>query len=271
MGDAVVHALGDGADHLDGVLARGGRRRPAGEVLAGQLLPAHREVIAHVGHRRAAQPRADVVPAEPAQGLVAARVVAVSAEVGHVDPADERDLAVDHDRLLVVAVERVLARVGLDADPGLAREGLQPGLRPPCALGERAGTGAPAQASSAHVDALGGLGQQGAEDRRRVSADELEMGGGVPAGDVHVLARPGDRLGDGGEGLLAVDQHVEPAAGPRRWIAGGPHAIVGRVERPRPAETSQPAGVLERTAASTPSPTAASELGDQRGKTGGHA
>ena len=40
------------------------------------------------------------------------------------DAADESDLAVHHHRLLMVAVERMLARVGLAADPRPARERL---------------------------------------------------------------------------------------------------------------------------------------------------
>jgi hypothetical protein len=47
-------------------------------------------------------------------------VVAVAAEVGHVDTANERDLAIDHQRLLVVAVKRVLAGIELAADLRLA-------------------------------------------------------------------------------------------------------------------------------------------------------
>ena len=68
------------------------------------------------------EPRGDVVPAEPSAGLVGRDVEAVAGVVGQVDPADERELAVDHDRLLVVAVERVLPRVGLAADAGPAGE-----------------------------------------------------------------------------------------------------------------------------------------------------
>jgi hypothetical protein len=39
------------------------------------------------------------------------RVVAIPAEVGHVDPADEGDVTVDDHRLLVVAVEGMLTRI----------------------------------------------------------------------------------------------------------------------------------------------------------------
>ena len=61
-------------------------------------------------------PRGDVVPADRASYRVLAGVEAVTAERREVDPADEGDLAVDDDQLLVVAVERPLARVQRDVD-----------------------------------------------------------------------------------------------------------------------------------------------------------
>jgi hypothetical protein len=38
---------------------------------------------------------------------------------GEVDPADERDAAVDHGELLMVTVKRSLLRVERDPDPGI--------------------------------------------------------------------------------------------------------------------------------------------------------
>ena len=118
--DRVVHAVGDRPHDLDRVLAGVGRGRRAVQRLPGQLAPAQREVIVDVGDRGAAQARPDVVPAEPAPRRVVARVEPVAGVVGHVDSADERELAVDDHGLLVVAVERMLAGVGLAADPGIA-------------------------------------------------------------------------------------------------------------------------------------------------------
>jgi hypothetical protein len=54
LGNPFVHVLRDSADHLDGVLAAGRRRGTARQRLAGELLPAHREVVAHVRHSRTA-------------------------------------------------------------------------------------------------------------------------------------------------------------------------------------------------------------------------
>ena len=51
------------------------------------------------------------MPAQGATHRMFAGVKAVAAERGEVDPTDERDLAVDDDELLVVAVHRALVRV----------------------------------------------------------------------------------------------------------------------------------------------------------------
>ena len=107
------------------VFVAGGRRRGwSARPLARQLQPAKREVVGHVRHRRTAKARGDVVPAEPPARAVLLGVEPIAGVVGQIDAADERELAVDHDRLLVVTVERMLARVGLAPDPRPADEGL---------------------------------------------------------------------------------------------------------------------------------------------------
>ena len=63
-----------------------------------------------------------VVPAEPAAHRVLAGVVAIAAERGDVDTADERDLAVDDHELLVMAVHRTLMRVELAAHARSSRD-----------------------------------------------------------------------------------------------------------------------------------------------------
>ncbi len=62
--------------------------------------------------------RARVVPADGRARRVLARVESVTGLGGEVDAADERDPVVDHDRLLVVAVQRPLLRI----EPTLDRE-----------------------------------------------------------------------------------------------------------------------------------------------------
>ena len=193
------------------MLAGGRRWRRPLELLTGQLVPAQREVIVDVGHHRAAQARAHVVPAEPAPGGMVARVEPVAGVVGHVDAADERDLAVDDHGLLVVAVERVLARVGLATDARVPGEGsdrvahlLARGME------RRHRSARPHQ--NPHVEPLGRLRQQLAEHARARAADQLEVGRDVPPGDVDVVAGVLDRRGDLRERLGAVDQHIERAA-----------------------------------------------------------
>ncbi len=102
----------------------GGRRHV--ELFACEFAPAHREVLRHVCHSGSLEPRGHVVPAEPPACRVIARVPAVAGHVGHVDPPDECELAVDDQRLLVMAVERVLPRIRLALDLRRACELLHP-------------------------------------------------------------------------------------------------------------------------------------------------
>ena len=208
-GDGVVHALGDRPDDLDGVLAGRGRRvgRPL-QRLAGQLAPAQREVIVHVGDRRPAQAGADVVPAEAPARWMVARVEAIARVIGHVDATHERDLAVDDHRLFVVAMEGMLARVGLAADPGAAGQLLDP-FAHLLAGGVKGGHGRTRPHEHSDVDPLGGLGQQLSQRDAPRAAHQLEIRRDVPPSHVDVVARVLDRLGDGGKRVRPVDQHVK--------------------------------------------------------------
>ncbi len=76
----------------------------------------------HVCHRGPVQPGCDIVPTQPAPGRVVGGVVAVASEVGHIDPPDERAAAIHDHRLLVVAVQRMLAGVKRTADLGLVHQ-----------------------------------------------------------------------------------------------------------------------------------------------------
>jgi hypothetical protein len=206
--DAVVHVLGHRTHDLHRAIAGRGWRRRLLDVLVAVLPPAQREVVVHILDRRAGDARGHVVPAQPPPGRMRIPVVAIAAEVGHVDPTHERELAVDRDRLLVVAVKRMLARIGLALDsraPGevlhrllhLAAGGVEHRYR-------RAG---PHQ--HAHVDLLGQLGQQRAEHDRRIPLGDLEVRFQVPAGDVHEAACSLQRVRDCRQRLRAIDQHVE--------------------------------------------------------------
>ena len=148
-----------------------------------------------------------------------------------------------HDRLLVVAVERVLARVGLAVDARAAREGAH-GLAHLRAAGMKGGDRRPGPHEDAHVDAFGELGEQRARGDRRLAADELEVRGQVPAGQVHEVAGALHRLGDGRQRLGAVDEHVERAALAWRRVAGGPYPVVGRLQCALPPQAPESAAVL---------------------------
>ena len=101
-----VDPLGDGADDLkvdlSGLLGRCDRV----ERLAGDFVPAHLEVFGDVGDGGAEDSGAGVVPAHLGAGRVLVGVVAVAGFRGEIDTADKGDAVVDHDRLLVVAVQR---------------------------------------------------------------------------------------------------------------------------------------------------------------------
>jgi hypothetical protein len=151
-------------------------------------VPARDEVVVDVGDGRPPQPRAHVVPAETPSRRVVARVEAIAGVVGEVDPAREGQLAVDADRLLVMAVERVLAGIGLALDARRARERAH-GLAHLGAGGVERRHRRARPHEHAHVDALGQLGEQRAEDDGRLAAHELEVRRDVPAGQVDEPAR----------------------------------------------------------------------------------
>ena len=83
-------------------------------------MPAHPEVLGDILDGRAFDPRARVVPADLRARRMVIRVEPVAGLGGQVDPADERDAVVDHDRLLVVAMERPLFRIELELDARVA-------------------------------------------------------------------------------------------------------------------------------------------------------
>ena len=232
----------------------GGRR------LARDLVPAHAEVVGDVGDRRALDPHADVVPAELAPGRVAGGVEAVAGLVGQVDAVDERDLVVDDDRLLVVAVDRVLARVAVGLDLRVARQVLDLGLdllaRRVEERDRRAGPD-----HDAHVDPLGQLGQQRADRQRVLAADQLEVRREVPAGQVDVRARAAQRLGD--RGSAVAPSTSTSSAQPAR---GGGSPVAHSASSPRGGGSSTPPWPSRRsrrrwwrlTVASTAAPSRAS-------------
>ena len=85
-------------------------------------MPAQPEVLRDVCHGRALETYGGVVPADPTPGDVVRCVPRIAAVERQVDTAHERDLAVDHDRLLVMAVREARATVRVGLDLRMARE-----------------------------------------------------------------------------------------------------------------------------------------------------
>ena len=78
--------------------------RTAREELSRRSVPAQPEVLRDVCNSRPLDAHGGVVPADPAPRHVRRRIPGIAAVERQVDPADERNSIVDHDRLLVVAV-----------------------------------------------------------------------------------------------------------------------------------------------------------------------
>ena len=141
-------------------------------------------------------------------------VEAVARERRQVDAAHEGGLAVDDRDLLVVAVKRPLPLVERHPDGRALDEPVTrfPDLRT-IRTEERQRRSCPGE--DANLDPLGGSRQQLAQ-RLRAVATQPEVGREEPACDPDVRARALDRVRELGEGLGAVDVHVQTVARPRR-------------------------------------------------------
>ena len=206
-------------------------------------------MVGDVGDRRAAQPDRGVVPAQWATRRVVGAVVPVAFERGEVDAAHERQLAVDDDDLLVVAVHEVLAVVQRTLHRAVADELVTRLLDHGARRVERAQrrTGPHQQP---HVDALGRLREQVAEGGRAGLAAESEVRRAVPTGDVHGRLRTLD-------GLLHRTQRRHPVDEDGRLVAAAhlgswrPPAASLRLHHVVPADPAQtpvvpvPLGPLE--------------------------
>jgi len=102
----------------------------------------------------------------------------------------------------------------------------------------------PGPRQNADVDALGRLREQGSEDGRGFATHQLELRREMPAGDMNELPGRCDRFRDRSHRLLPVDEHVERAALPGWRLTLCPGAGTSGVQRTRPLQALQPAGVL---------------------------
>jgi hypothetical protein len=241
----VVELLGHGPHDLQLHLTSARRLlRRRLEVLAGDRVPALSEVASDVADRWPAQPCGYVVPAHAASRRMLRCVVAIAAEVRQVDAADERNLVVDHDELLVVAVQRTLVRVQRRLDARAAHELVAASAHGSATRREH-GYRSPRPQQHAYVDRCCRLGEQLAQQHRRLVAHEREPRGDAPARDQHAATRSPNRLLERREVRRALDQHVKRITRTRRRIARRPQAPVlrWRVLRAVP-EPTQPARMM---------------------------
>src|SRR5207249_10958071 len=80
------------------------------------------EVVGRVTHGRAGDPSGHVVPAGGPSRRMSLPIPAVAVETGQVDASHECDSVIDDDRLLVMAVQRALARIERALDLGASHE-----------------------------------------------------------------------------------------------------------------------------------------------------
>ena len=225
----------------------GARRARALEALAGHLVPAPREVVVDVGHRGPAQARCRrrASPGAPARrcALESKRSPASSVRSMPLTKASSPSMVIVFSWWQWKGCSR---GSHLAADARAARERAD-GLLDLLARRVEGRHRRAGPHEHAHVDALGQLGQQRADDDGRLAADELEVRRQVPAGDVHeVGARPACASAMAGSASAPSTRTSSEQPCARRRIAGRPQAVVGRLERPLPAQAPQAAAVLGR-------------------------
>ena len=204
VGGEAVDALGDRPDQPGRDRAHRLRHRGRRQPLPRHLAPALPKMRHDVGHHRPRRAHRGVVPAVGVAGRVTRRVPAVGAQRGQVKAADERDLVVDDQQLLVVAVEQVLV-------------GVQ-GARDAVDRVETPGRG--------RIVGARGMDhrQQRPQGAPRVGPAHREGRVRAPAGEVDRAAGALDRGRHRGEGVLPVDEHPD--------VVALPDAEPARAERP---------------------------------------
>ena len=208
-----------------------------GSSVARRSVPAQPEVLRDVCHRRAFDPHRGVVPADSAPRDVVRCVPRIAAVERQVDAAHERDLAVDHDRLLVMAVREARAAVGVGLDLRVAREPVEHLTDVRVRRLEQRHR-CPLPREQPHVDALRELGEQIAHDHRLVVSRQVQLRREEPAGEVDERLGARELVRHGGKRLRSVHEEIEAIAGARRERPV-------RIAEPRGIERSFPADVPE--------------------------
>ncbi len=157
------------------------------------------------------------MPPEATAHRVISGVVPVAAQRRQVDAADERDLAVDDDQLLVMAVHWALAGIERDPHARAAKE-LVAHLPNGATARREDGQRCPGPQQHPDIHAFSQLAEQIAKARCAIVTREPETGSHVPPGDVDVRAAARERPSDARQSLSAVYQNLERAPGPRRRI-----------------------------------------------------
>jgi len=137
-------------------------------------VPAHAEVLGDIADRRAVDQRASVVPADGCSRWMLAAVVAVAGFRRGIEPADESDVIIDHDRLFVVAVQRSFLRVQGALDSRVSGE-LVAHLAYVASRWAKERQRRSGPGEYAHVHALGELGEEVAKHDLLTIAYECEV------------------------------------------------------------------------------------------------
>ena len=197
-------------------------------------------MIGDVCDGRAADPGRRVVPAERIARRMLVRVEPVAVVRGQVDAADEGELAVDDHELLVMAVERPLARVERDLHTRALRECVTNRTHfPPVGPEDRQRR--PGPRKQPYVDSLRRLGEQLAQRLLPIGAEAV-VGREEPTGQPYRRARGLDCRRDLGQRLGAVHEDGDAVAAPRRRLGLSP--TPRRLEQLSVPEPPQPPPVM---------------------------
>ena len=145
-------------------------------------------MLSHVGHSRTVDTNGGIVPADSTPRDMRWGVPRISTVEREVDPSHEGDATVDHDRLLVVAVREPRAAVGVSLDLRMAGEGIEH-LANIFLRGLEDRERSPLPRQHAHVDPLGELGENVADDRRLVVPRHVQLRREEPASEIDVGLR----------------------------------------------------------------------------------
>src|SRR5664279_1896081 len=238
-----IGALRHGADDLYLHVAVDYRLDRFGQCLPGNLAPPVCEMPFDVNNRRPTQAHSSVVPSQRFAGVVVGVVIPVTLQCREIDASHEGKRAVDNDDFLVVTMQCAPTVVEFAPHATVSDE-LRPRLFDHPARGREnrhRGTG-PQQQPDWYP--LGRFCQQVTQGFRVASARHLEVGAGVPVGDVdRVLGTP-DLLLYFRQSRRAVDEHLDTVTDTHRCPRRPPALATRRIDRLPPTETLKPPAMM---------------------------